>query len=267
MASILDSLVEGIRFTEDPLTGQMTYVEAVHVCDLDPGTPGTLIAQALSLVPARGTAGPIAGTVLVQRNPTPWPPLDCTVELVYQSPGPGDIIDGPPRISIRTSLSQSETDFTAEDLAKPFAQRKPITVSYDSSTTGAPGPSAQKQSVRVPILLPRSVVVFNRRTSTNPAARSRQYVGKLNADSFLGHEPETFLCVEVAADSFNGSTWGEVLSFEFDPIEKFKQVARWVNPSTGIAPELTPNHLANENGIRQIAVQGKVAFAPLNLAA
>jgi hypothetical protein len=77
-ASVEYGMVEGISFREDPDNGAYLYTVMAYVKDLTPvgggtpfGTPGeemALIAQALSLLPARGTSGPVAGTVLLNRR-------------------------------------------------------------------------------------------------------------------------------------------------------------------------------------------------------
>lgn len=264
MPTVSSGLSENLRFTEDPDTGRITYIERYEVTDLTPGTPAALFAQALALVPARGTAGPIVGTVVVQRIPEAWGATDCYIDVVYQTPAIGGIGD-PPQITIQTSLQQSESDFDAANLALPFGSRTPITVKYDQSSNGAPGPSPLSQSVRVPVLQPRSVVTFTRTINYNPAAESWVYVGKKNADVFLGEAIGTFLCLEMTAEAVTSSRWRQQISFAYDPIEKFQQVARWVNPTTGVAPELTAAQVNGQNGIKLIDVQGSVNFAPLGL--
>src|SRR3954470_16495035 len=114
MASVEYGLAEGLRYAEDPRTGQITYTVMAHCKDLDPvgggspfGTPGeelALINQALLMVPTRLAAGPIAGTVLLHREPVIDKnfPEDCWILLHFGVPAPGTA-GGPTRIRVGTA--------------------------------------------------------------------------------------------------------------------------------------------------------------------
>src|SRR4051812_22638270 len=188
MASVEYGLAEGLRYAEDPRTGQISYTVVAYCKDLTPvgggspfGTPGeelALINQALLLVPTRLSPGPIAGTVLVNREPVIDKdfPQDCTILLHFGVPDPGTA-GGTARIRIGTTTFQAETEFDAANRALAFGSRVPISVKFDPAASGTPT-AGTSQGGRVPVLLPRSTVVYTRSNSYDPSGESRTYAGK-----------------------------------------------------------------------------------------
>jgi hypothetical protein len=269
-------LAEGLRYAEDSRTGQISYTVIADCYDLDPvgggspfGTAGqelALILQALSMVPARLSVGPIAGTYLLNREPVidPHFPADCRILLHYGIPQPGTA-GGATRIRIGTTLDRGETEFDAANRALPFASRVPIEVVYDSANT-TPGANAVYQGGRVPALFPKSTVIYTRSNSYDPSGESRTYAGKTNSVTWKGLAVGTVLCLEIFGESTDGgATFVTDYALAYDPDDGFMQYLRYIDPLTGKPPKLTAAYVNARNGITDIAVQGSADFNSLGL--
>ena len=147
MASIEWNIAEGISYRDDPATGVSYYTITGFARDLSEGSAAQLIAQALSMCPPVGSPGPIGNTVVYSRDPEPFPPVDCIVKVNYGPPIAGSLF-GPPKLRIGSTAEQQETEFDADNLAKPLLQRTPIVVRYDPSADGAPATTGNRRPVR-----------------------------------------------------------------------------------------------------------------------
>ena len=265
MATVDTNLADGIEYAEDPDTGRITYALIYFVNDLDPGDPVDLINQALSLVPARLAAGPIAGTYVVRREPIPFGATDCEVRVYFASPAPGSFLGDPPRIRVSTQAIQSETDFDAANRQLPIASRQIATVFYDPNSADTPD-SPLKSNPRLPYYAARSVRTYTKRMNSDPQTLSEAYVARVNSDSWKGFAPHTLLCLEIVGDSDDGgSTFLVTFTFAVDKVEKFQVAARYVDQVTGQSPTLKDTQIQNGNGLKLFDVQYEAAYAGLPL--
>jgi hypothetical protein len=194
----------------------------------------------------------------------PWPPADAivTVDYLEDDSGPSGI--GAVEKEAGSTLEFGETDFDAENLLLPYAERTPIEVEYDFAAAGAPGPLASRANVRVPIYLPRASRTYTRQESTDPGLIAEFYVGRTNRTEWHGYPPETVLCLAIVGRNF-GQGWRTTYEFAIDRIEKFRQYARFRDPTTADYPALTTAQLAANNGIKEVIVQDTAEFNDLDI--
>jgi hypothetical protein len=265
--SLEEDLVDGFSITRDA-DGVYTLVRTFFARDLTGATPVDRFASALSLsgLPARGDTIVIDGTTVYAgpANLTPWPPADAMIKITYTERQTGlDIAGfGPIERESGTTLEQGETEFDADNLALPYANRTPISVEYDPTSSGAVGSGAlPPQGGRVPILVPKSTRVFTREQTVDPADYAEDYVGRTNSNVWKGYQPETVLCLQIVGRNRGDGRWKVTHVFAIDKETKFRQFARYVLPDTGKPPKLSNGQLAAQNGIKEVIVQGSVAFS------
>lgn len=267
MAAFLeDDLAEDVQFAQDPDSGRVTYTLTKLACDLDEGTPIQLIAQALAMLPSRGTPGPVAGTYLRNVDPEPSPPRDCLLRVNYASPLWGDRVGDPPRIRVQTACQQAESDFDAANRAKPIGSRQIAVVTYDPAASGAPVSTNAKSNPRVPYYAAKSARTYRKRLSADPQGRADAYVSFTNFDTWKGYPPNTLLMFSIDGESDDyGNSWVTEFVLLVDKVEKFQVAERYVDPVTGQAPALKDSQVQAGNGIKIFTVQGEKPFAPLPL--
>ena len=265
-AFLVDDLSEGVQFAQDPDSGRITYTLTKLACDLDEGAPIQLIAQALGMVPARGTPGPVGGTYLRNVDPEPSPPRDCLLRLNYASPQWGDRVGDPPRIRVQTACQQLESDFDAANRAKPIGTRQIATVTYDPAASGAPASANAKSNPRLPYYAAKSARTYRRRLSADPQPLADRYVSFTNSDTWKGYAPNTLLMFSIDGESDDyGNTWVTEFVLLVDAVEKFQVAERYVDPVTGQSPTLKDTQVQAGNGIKIFTVQGAIPFTPLPL--
>lgn len=252
--------------TEDR-EGNLVMVEKVFVKNCDGSTPQKRLYSALTApgMPQRGDLADIPGVFCQHREAAPWGDTDAIVVLTFKGfpPIQDNLMGGiPQRVEIGVSLSQEETEFDADNRAKPFNQREPIRVTYQANGST----SSDAQTVTVPVLIPRPTYVFERWTTKNPGEKARKLVGRVNRDAWRGIVAEGALCTSITGVSTDGEkTWLERTEIAVDEIDKFRQVARYRDRNTGTLPELSKSDIESENGVKHVSVQSREDFNLLEL--
>jgi hypothetical protein len=200
---------------------------------------------------------------------TPWSDGDATVTVTYAERDlsiPSGGLTGRAFISGGTSVKQIETEFTYDEMQKPFLQRTPIEISYDADQNGAiSGGRHTPQGVRVPAFVPDACVTFTRYERTNPMERSLQYTAKRNASPWMGAQKYSLLMLAVTFDQLGSSLFRTGYVTAYDPITLHNAVARYIDVKTGLPVTLTKEQVAGQNGIKEIVVQGDEDFNALNI--
>lgn len=253
--------------------GKLVLTVPFFVKDLDPPASGNPLDEWQRFVSAFSAPGiPREGTRIVAQGRKlysrgyevdPFPPTDATVYVTFReepeiSAIPGVVVES------GSTYEQGETDFEASEMAKPFARRKPIVVTYESKW--AVGPQFRPQSARVPVLVGKT---FRRYTipflGFDPGELSEEFVPCTNARPWRPkgadkpYKQDEAMCISIVGRNA-GTGWEGVFDFAIDRRTRFHQVARWVNPENGQYPELKPEDLAKNNGIRDCIVQFRADF-------
>jgi hypothetical protein len=275
-----EDLSEGLKLKEDE-NGRYSLTRVFHCSNLVGASPVEIFAQALTLTSAAGapahTGGniPAAGEVLTvnghklyvrNRDLDPFPPNSAGVEVGYTEANLSIAGYGPTIIEVGSTVEQGETEFDYLNLAKPFAQRTPIEVLWDKAND-TPGAGAKKQTPRVPIFTGKAVRRYRRQQSVNPESLADAYVGRTNSAGWKGLAADQALCVGISGVNTNSGAGLWDCSFEFavDKIGLFRQIARAVDPDTGLPVWLNAARVAAGNGLKEIIVQGRVDFNALAL--
>lgn len=205
----------------------------------------------------------------------PFPPADARVTIGYSERDlsiQGSDEFGKCTISGGTSVRQIDTEFDADNLAKPFLQRVPIFVAYDPTQGalaggggGAIATTTQRQGGSVPAFLPESSITFTRFERSSPDGRSRDFGGKRNASLYRGCAAGTLLMWSVTFDQIATDLFNASYTMVYDPYMLWNQILRFVDPLTGQPPRLTQTQLAGQNGIKEVQTQQDVAFQSLQL--
>lgn len=263
---------EGLRasFADNKLTVSI----GLFIKDLDNPFPGAgehfrlLSAYALSGVPKPEDQIIVYGRRLFARSfdLEPWGPADASMRVTYVEDAPTGST-APVIIESGSTFEQAETDFEASELAKPFAQRKPMVVKYEAKW--AVGAQFKPQSVRTPVLVGkpfrRYVIPY---LGFDPGELAEKYVTKTNLRPWKPKGPKSpygvdeVMCLSIVGRD-SGQGWEGTFDFAIDRVTKFHQVARWVNPENGQYPELTAKDLAAGNGIKDAIVQFQADFNAL----
>ncbi len=222
------------------------------------GVPGTGYQQhqlALRIfgMPQIGDEHPyIADMLLTRRLPSTVEDGTVDVRLRYDR---RDEEDNPEyaRIDIGTSAHQDETnvdsDGTVMEVFKP------------GST--APRTLEEVQGGVVPIMVPKSTIVYRRRELGSPGEKSKEYVGKTCAGPWSLDDAtiSQWLCTGITGTSIDGGkTYDVTYTFEFDENQWFVRVY-WIDPDTG-----KPRSDATEgDGWGEFDIYENIDFNGLNL--
>lgn len=93
----------------------------------------------------------------------------------------------------------------------------------------------EDQLAEVDVEVPQTVLMFQRRESTNPITKSLTYSGKVNSGSLGGgtYAAGTLLCLGIEGDSSdNGLTWTITYRFQYDPAGWNGQTVVYIDPDT-----------------------------------
>lgn len=263
--SAITDLIERLQIQRDDL-GRVTVTRSIHAKDL----PGSSALDQLNYAYANYV--PPAGSILAGFTPSvlclgasvkAWGNADAEIVINYRTPDsstPGSGNAG--QIEIGTTLTQSQTNFDAANLALPPDSRQPIQVSYtppgSSVTRTVPG--------RAAVLVPRSTLVIERTETSQPGVVSRSYVGKTNSTTWLGEAAGSFLCTSITGRSNDGgATYVVTYTFDFDPVDSFQSVVFWEDPMTRARPALSPSDMSAGNGVTWVTVYGSADFNALGL--
>ncbi len=270
--------------------GKFQMTREFHALHLIGLTPPERLAQALSLT-ATGVAhaganlpddGEEREIVVVGKahkvyanvfDVEPWSNDEAGIRVTYTHEMRGQIEFigfGPVTKEVGASVEEIETDFDWENLQKPYEQRKRITVRHNSwrdaidYTTPLQTHEDRPQDVRVRMWRGKPVLNFTRDQTADPEPMADEFVGFTNNAVWRGYAKNTVLCIAIVGRSIGTGVWNTLYSFARDK-NGFKQYARWINPDTGNAPELTVPMILGFNGVREITVQGDANFAQLNI--
>jgi len=160
---------------------------------------------------------------LEEKVPRAIAPDVVEVRLIYRPSSPASGEDT--LIAVGGSVSQVETnmDFNGDAL---FVER---------GLTSKP----EKQGVFVSVLRPEHTVTFTRTESSDPAAKSKVFVGKVNSSDWRGEPMGAWLCTELSGTSQDsGVSFVVTYGFAFRPIAGQNEVgwdvtAVWIDPVTG----------------------------------
>jgi hypothetical protein len=260
---------EGLRASVN--NGKLTVSIGLFIKDLDNPFPGAgehfrlLSAYALSGVPKPEDQIVVYGRRLYARGfeLDPWPPADASLKVTYVEDTPTGST-APVVIESGSTFEQTETHFLAQEMLKPYAQRKPIVVKYEAKW--AVGPQFKPQSIPLPCFKGKP---FRRYTipylGFDPGELAEKYVSRTNLRPWkpkgakTPYLPEEALCASIIGRE-SGQGWEGVFDFIIDRETRFHQIGRWTDPQTGERPELTPKDLATNNGILDGVVQLQADF-------
>lgn len=283
MPTLVEDLADGLKLTfTDGEKIQLS--RAWDAQDLTGLTPTATFASALTLPGLPKPTDPIQITdprgkvrTLWPANYSldPFPPADARVTIGYSERDlsiAGSDEFGKCTISGGTSVRQIDTEFDAENLAKPFLQRTPIFVAYDPTQgalagggSGAIATTTVRQGGSVSAFIPESSITFTRFERSAPDGRSREYGGKRNAAPYRGCAANTLLIWSVTFDQIANDLFTASYTMVYDPYMFWNQILRYIDPLTGQPPRLTQTQLAGQNGIKEVETQQSVAFQPLQL--
>lgn len=227
------------------------------------GVPGTGYQQhqlALRIfgLPQVGDEHPfIADLFLTRHSPSTIEDKTVEIRLRYER---RDEQDSPEyaRIDIGTSAHQDETDFRYDDAGNK------IGIKVFKKDSSAPRTAEEEQGGVVPILAPKSTIVYRRRELGSPGAKSKEYGGKVNSGTWSLDTTAVagnWLCTGINGSSVDGGkTYDVVYTFEYDArfwIER----AFWIDPKTG-----KPNpDSAEGDGFLDCTIYESIDFNGLNL--
>lgn len=266
MPTLIEDLAEGLSIVLRD--GQhFTATRKYHAYGLGTGDNLTVLASAFAIGtlpgPTSGITILIPGTLEARSiypnsyEARPFGDDEAEITVGYseiQLAIPASSEFGPCRVSGGTTLRQVETEFDYNNLQLPFANREPISVTYEGDDQGG----------RVPMFMPESAVTFTRFENTYPGGRSREYAGTTNSDDYEGCPPDTLLMWAVTFDHVATSLWQTSYTMVYDPHSYWRQVLRYIG-SDGLPPKLTNSDVSSENGIKEVTTQGQTVFASLDI--
>jgi hypothetical protein len=194
----------------------------------------------------------------------PWADSDAILTVNYREDNT-DLggFDGV-ELESGTTYEQDITDFTGDERDKPFNQRKPMYFLHDPTrTNGRPSDLPEyRKMVRAPVLVGKSFRRFTKTLGSDPAPLGETYACMTNSTTWKGYPPETALVLSIVGRNA-GRVWRTTMDVAIDKIGKFRYTARVTDPQTGEPAPLTPEMIANANGIDEFIVQGRRNLNPL----
>jgi hypothetical protein len=249
-----------------------------HCKELQGTTPIETFASALKLtaaglthtggnVPAYDDILIVNGVELHARefDLDPFPPVDATVTVNYLQVDPIVAGFGPTIIEVGSTLEIADTEFDADQLSLPWAQRTPIEVIWDPSVSGAPGANAEKQTPRVPAFVGKATRRYTREQATNPETIADSIVGRTNLTTWKGLPQDAAMCVEYTGRYSGNGVWTVNAAFAVDREGLFRSVARAIDPQTGLPAYVNQLDVQFENGIKVLRTALRYDFNSLGL--
>ena len=135
-----------------------------------------------------------------------------------------------------------------------------ITVAH-TYLSGARAGATDTQGGSVELQLPQIVAVGERREQVSPRTKAMTYTGAVNAVSFNGSGPRTWLCDAIEGDSADG---GETYMVSYRFIyraDTWDARLAYIDPETGQRPP----DLLEGVGLKVVRVRPELDFGPLNV--
>jgi hypothetical protein len=272
MPNVVADIANGLKLSRNTTGYQLT---TVYDCqDLVGANPVEIFASAMKLTSGgdahTGDDVPVFGELLVingssmyarQFEVEAFPPNDAKITVTWTMLEPAPPVGYSPTIvEVGTIIEQVETSFDAANLALDYASRDTIKVSWDKGASGAPGASAIKQTATVPLFAGKAFRRYIRETTTNPETLADQFVARTNSTTWKGLPAGTAMIASWTGRNVGDGKWQEVIDVVRDPVGKFKQVAIFIDPTTGQRVPATVAQLAANNGVVEVTVQASADF-------
>jgi hypothetical protein len=251
-ASIADT-IEGATLRQED-DGKISLTRTFIVTGLS-GTASQRLYEALSVtgIPAYRAAHPtVSGLVCASREAVAidheQARVVCTYKtLTIQLATPSDT--GDCQMTVGGSVQSQDTNLDyAGDVIKVY---------YNTTADGTP--------VTVSVMKPQCSVRYSRLEPAAPYAKSMQYQGKTNSDTFLGEAAGTWLCTRLEGTSTDGGESFQVeYEFQFNP-NGWDATVIWTDPETGNPPYDVDDAVNHPHAMKTVQMYTQIAFSGLNL--
>lgn len=186
-------------------------------------------------VPARNTFHPtLGGLVCYSREASPiaGQPTQALITLMYGQVNSKQFADNtkPCEISVGSTIQSAETnvDVNGDNLVVTYDVKDPTT---NQTVT-------KKQTGKVSIDIPQTVVRLTRREKGSPLQKSIAFVGTVNRDSFLGNAKACWLCTRIEGQTDDGGvTYMVTYEFQLADDNWNNQTIVYIDPTTNLMPE------------------------------
>lgn len=266
MPTLIPDLTDGLRIEFDGT--RLSATVPYHVADLDITTDKVqMLAQAMSVagVPAPGTSMELEGRTLYAMRYSVGAWSDADAELIVTWVEDEAAMGGVgTEVEVGSTLEQGETDFTAEERAKPFLERSPMYVLWNPAVDGATVDSSEfRQHVRLPYFAGKPFRRYTKTLSEDPGALAEEFVGATNSTAWKGYEPEQVLCMGIVGRNAGNGGFRTTFDFAIDKELLWHQIGRARDRATGEFVAVTNAQLAGGNGIDEFVVQKQADFNDL----